>query len=212
MTVKDDLFFPKLTRREAYRTREDGRPYANYREYKLEIREDCLGRCVYCDIHENESGGANNMCLDHFRPKSLQQFQHLSNDPSNLVWSCDTCNRAKWNHWPAQGTDETVLNGEGFMDPFTCDRREYFGVLTDGVLKPLRPPARYMVELLNLNRDFIIKRRTCRLQASRLLPKAKMKLQKLKAYNRPEDSEIIALLEESIVLNEAYLDFELYSL
>ena len=53
----DCLFFPNLRRREQYRTNSNGEYYANYQEYKQEIRKDCLGRCVYCDLHENELGG-----------------------------------------------------------------------------------------------------------------------------------------------------------
>ena len=66
----DCLFFPKLRRRKQYRTNRDGEYYANYQEYKQEIRQDCLGRCVYCDCHENELSGQTGMDIDHFRPKA----------------------------------------------------------------------------------------------------------------------------------------------
>ncbi len=69
------LFFPLLKRRKQYKTKRDGNYYANYNEYRQEIREDCLGRCVYCDRHENEIGGSESMKLDHFRPE--KHFTHL---------------------------------------------------------------------------------------------------------------------------------------
>lgn len=52
--LEERLFFPLLKRREQYSVKRDGKYYADYSRYKEEIRVDCLGRCVYCDTHENE--------------------------------------------------------------------------------------------------------------------------------------------------------------
>ena len=57
--VMNDLnsgFYPKITRRSTYSCKKNGENY-NYGHYRQEIRQDCLERCVYCDILENECGG-----------------------------------------------------------------------------------------------------------------------------------------------------------
>ncbi len=153
----DPFSFPPIARRQNYIKTQKGTYYANYQKYKQEIREDCLGRCVYCDSHENETGGQESMQLDHFRPQMYPEFDHLKNDPNNLVWACGGCNRLKYLHWPALGTPDTVNGVEGFIDPFQDNRREYFDVLPNGKLRPLKPPAEYKIRILALNRP--IKRR-----------------------------------------------------
>lgn len=147
----DSLFFPKLKRRKQYKTKKNGQYYV-YGAYKQEIREDCLGHCVYCDCHENEIGGSDSMQLDHFRPQKYKEYRHLLNDPYNLHWSCAGCNGLKSDHWPARGTDDTIVGQEGFIDPFSEDRRNYFEVRSNGELVALNPPATYMITLLVLNR------------------------------------------------------------
>ena len=116
--ANETLFFPTLSRRCEYSKTRSGGYYADYDRYRQEIREDCLGRCVYCDTHENETGGSESMELDHFRPQIYSEFAQLSNDPHNLLWACRGCNRLKWHHWPALGTEGTVNGEEGFIDPF----------------------------------------------------------------------------------------------
>lgn len=145
----DLIYFPKLARRKNYSN------YTRYGKYRLEIREDSQYRCVYCDIHELELGvdketRDHRMTLDHFRPKSL--FSSLENDPKNLVLSCETCNGKKGDDWPAYGRAGTVDGGAGYIDAFSDDRLDYFEVRVDGSLKPLKPPAQYMIKVLMLNR------------------------------------------------------------
>lgn len=146
-----ELFFPNLERREQYSLTGNGSYYADYTVYRQEIREDSLGRCVYCDGHENEVGGQENMQLDHFRPR--KHFASLHNDPNNLVWSCAGCNRLKHDHWPALGTDETMIGEQGFVDRFAESQWDYFRVLDNGELESVKSPASYMIELLSLNRQ-----------------------------------------------------------
>lgn len=140
------LFFPILRRRSSYPTR------TKYSRYRQEIREDCQGRCVYCDVHENEIGGADDMTIDHFRPKTFPQFRSLQHDPENLMWSCNTCNQNKRSLWPAIGTPYTFVGRKGFIDPFKEDRRSYFDIASNGTLVPLRDPAQWLIRQLLLNR------------------------------------------------------------
>ena len=206
------LLFPKLSRRDQYRLTRNNKYYQAYSAYRQEIREDCLGRCVYCDCHENHLGGQESMNLDHFRPKGLLEFKYLINDPNNLLWCCSRCNGLKSDRWPAVGTDLTFLNDEGFIDPFTENRLDYFSIQEDGSLLPLKPPAQYMIELLGLNL-FPRKLREMRLQSHRLVKKIDEAVAYLNKQTNLSANEIsmLTLLQESRVEHEKVLDFKLYS-
>lgn len=162
MTVELRIFFPTLKRQPKYSCKDDG-SYYGYARYKEEIASDCQRRCVYCDVHEDEVGGTEAMQLDHFRPYSLSGFAHLENDPNNLHYGCGRCNRWKSDKWPALGTSGTHDGTDGFIDPFAEDRLKYFKVHTDGRIEPVNPPARYMIKLLHLEREFLRKVRQRRL-------------------------------------------------
>ncbi len=138
------LYFPKLTRRSKYIS------HNNYKDYRDEIRVDCKGRCVYCDIHENELGGPEYMTLDHFRPKDTHR--HLECDPTNLMWACSKCNGYKRNTWPAIATPHTVVGKRGFIDPFMENMSDYFDISPDGRLIALKVPAEFIIKTLKLNR------------------------------------------------------------
>lgn len=151
MPDRIDLFFPILPSRSNYKSNRHGKYYSHYDVYREAIRIDCLGRCVYCDIHENENGGKANMHLDHFRPK--ETFPRLRSNPNNLHWSCAECNNLKSDHWPADDPDSTIKGEQGFIDPFTESRKDYLKVDSNGELVPLKAPATYEIELLALNRE-----------------------------------------------------------
>ena len=158
----ETLFFPVLARRAAYSAKATGEYYA-YSHYRAEVAEDCQHRCVYCDADAHEVGGAEAMQLDHFRPESYAEYEHLSNDPRNLHYACGRCNVWKSDWWPARGRDGTHNSSEGFVDPFAEDRRIYFAISPDGSIRPLQPPARYMIRLLRLDREFLRKLRELRI-------------------------------------------------
>ena len=209
---KKSLFFPILKRRPQYRTKKNGDYYADYKEYKQEVREDCLGRCVYCDSHENELGGPTSMNLDHFRPQKYPEFQHLIHDPHNLLWACGACNRGKSDHWPALGTDGTVVGNAGFIDPFVENRRDYFDVSSNGKLVALKPPAKYMTVLLALNRQHAKMKRKMRLQAYTIIPKLDENISQLEqqANLTTEQQQNLQLLRQSRASLQKHLDFRLY--
>ncbi len=156
------LFFPILTRQGDYPVRSDGSHYG-YAHYRSHIATDCARRCVYCDSHEDEVGGAEAMQLDHFRPESFPEFLDRVNDPLNLHYACARCNLWKSNNWPARGTAMTHNGAEGWVDPFTEDRLTYFSIKPDGQIEPLRHPANYIIGLLHLRREFLRKLREKRL-------------------------------------------------
>jgi hypothetical protein len=158
MTIATTEFFAPLKRRSSYTAKRNGNfySYEYYREhYRHEIAEDCVGRCVYCDCHENEVGGREAMELDHFRPWSRAEFIHLKNDPTNFLHVCGRCNRLKGANWPSTKAGEPHDGVIGFIDPFGCDRRDYFGVNADGSLVCRQHPARYMARLLALDRPLL---------------------------------------------------------
>ena len=205
----DCLFFPKLRRKKKYRTNKDGEYYANYREYRQEIRQDCLGRCVYCDCHENELSGQTGMHIDHFRPK--EKFPELANNPHNLVWSCGACNNNKSNHWPALGTNDTFVDNEGFIDPFEENRSDYFKVQSDGSIIPLKPPAGYIVDQLLLNDNTPKTKRKLRYEAHELIPVFEREIAKLEQLKDLSDkqAETLSTLQQAKTNCQAQLDFNL---
>ena len=205
----NSLFFPKLKRRKQYRTNSEGEYYVNYQAYRQEIRQDCLGRCVYCDLHENELSGQAGMHIDHFRPKD--KFRELANNPHNLVWSCAPCNGNKSNHWPALGTDNTFVGNEGFIDPFEENRLDYFKVRSDGSIIPLKPPAEYMEKLLVLNRNTSRVKRKLRYQAHKLIPALEREIAKLEQKNSlsDEEAERLSTFREIKASYKVQLDFGL---
>jgi hypothetical protein len=156
------LFFPNLTRRDVYSVKANGQFYI-YSHYRAEIAEDCQHRCVYCDALADEVGGAEAMQLDHFRPESFPEFANLINDPRNIHYACGRCNLWKSDWWPASGTNNTHNGTDGFVDPFIEDRQVYFEVAANGTIRPLRPPASYMIRLLRLDREFLRKLRELRI-------------------------------------------------
>ena len=106
----DILFFPALTRREAYSVKANGEFYT-YSHYRSEIAVDCQHRCVYCDSKADEVGGTEAMQLDHFRPESLPEFEHLVNDPRNQ--GCPKLEVIKWHRILA---NDVRLVSRGFLD------------------------------------------------------------------------------------------------
>lgn len=187
-------FFVQLTRLGGYPTKDDGSHFS-YNRYRLHIAADCGQRCVYCDMHENEVGGPESMQLDHFRPESFREFEHLANDPLNLHYACGRCNLFKSNHWPARGTPYTHDGESGFIDPFVENRAEYFRIRSDGTIEPVKPPARYIIGLLHLDREHLRKLRLLRILVAELRARKAVLLAELDAGKQVETSRFRQILE-----------------
>lgn len=219
--ANESLFFPRLSRRGEYRKTRSGDYYADYSTYKQEIREDCLGRCVYCDTHENETGGAESMELDHFRPKKHPEYADLINDPHNLVWACRGCNRFKGSHWPAIGTEGMVNDEEGFIDPFAENRRDYFQVFRGGKIDSIKPPGNYIIKLLALNRYSRKRLRELRIIKESWIKEFQKEIKKLQHLVETEkklsseakaafSKHILMLNEKAEELSVVFFDFSLH--
>lgn len=143
------LFFPRLARSSQYPKKNNGDHYA-YDSYRAQVQSDCDHRCIYCDIKIDEMG-YEGFALDHFRPQEF--FPHLKNTPENLMAACPKCNRRKSSHWPLPKDSADTHDGYvGFLDPFQCDRHDYFDIKSTGELTSRQGPADYMIRLLGLNR------------------------------------------------------------
>ena len=122
----------------------------DYRKYKPYLRLDFGRRCAYCHIPELRFGTPGNYAVDHFRPKSKPEFRALICRYSNLFYVCMDCNRFKGSRWPDQ---RLVGLGSRFLNPCIDDMSLHWTVDKQGVLIPITPAARYMIQRLRLNRQ-----------------------------------------------------------
>ena len=163
-------FFGPLRRRAEYETNpDDGSSYA-YNHYRVPIAEDCEYRCVYCDCHEDTVGGREAMELDHFRPWQKgfgplkeRKFEHLRNEPKNLVHACGACNGFKWSHWPTEDPCKPYDHEKGWIEPFEECRSDFLEVLRDGTLRSRKAPGEYQIRKLRLNRPLLRRLREVRI-------------------------------------------------
>jgi uncharacterized protein (TIGR02646 family) len=106
-------------------------------------------RCSYCDGYPLNATGKDE--IDHFRPKTHEDFYELVCAWENLFLVCTSCNRAKRDQW-----ESSLLRPD---DPeYSFDRYFLFNFET-GELKPapdIAAPERHRVqrtiEILDLNR------------------------------------------------------------
>src|SRR5579872_1587365 len=124
-----------------------------YPDWKEQIAKDCFYQCVYCSINEANWGGIDHYHIDHFRPKSNPEFEHLRNDITNLFYACPVCNRFKSDDWPG----EPDLNTATYPDPSAVD----IGTLVDFdefsfKISGKYVSARYLIWRLYLNRPQLI--------------------------------------------------------
>lgn len=129
---------PKMTGRAGYRKAE---PY---------LRRDFDYRCAYCMVHEQQVGGTEAFCIDHFKPRSKSG---RVNDYANLYWACIPCNQFKHDNW---ATGAQRLEGYRFADP--CREQDYgvhFVESDTGELLIQNPCGEYHVRTLRLNRAWL---------------------------------------------------------
>ncbi|MCT7567824.1 HNH endonuclease [Aliarcobacter butzleri] len=100
--------------------------YTDYKSFKPYIVTDFNNRCGYCDSHDKFFGGLKNFQIDHFKPHSIPAFLSLKHEYKNLIYSCQSCNRAKSNKWK---------DTEGFIDPCDIDYDTFIFRDTNGKIK-----------------------------------------------------------------------------
>lgn len=94
---------------------------SSYRAYKSNLAEDFQKKCWYCNIHDLYYGWVDEFHVDHFRPKKNEKFPEfklLENEYTNLVYSCPSCNRFKWNRWSSVSPNWIDPTEENYGDLF----------------------------------------------------------------------------------------------
>ncbi len=124
-------------------------------DYKPYLRMDFLRRCAYCRVKEYPEDNQFHFGVDHFRPKSRNDFAHLDRVYSNLYYSCNRCNQVKGNHWPSPALE---LRGLLFADPCGDDiYRDHLRLGRAGDLQPLSNCGAYTREILRLNAAYLVR-------------------------------------------------------
>lgn len=111
------------------------------------LKEDFFDTCGYCG-KKMELLKAKAQ-IDHFIPKSYAPSKE--NDYTNLVYSCQKCNRGKWHHWPTQCMEYSYNDKEGFVDPATKEFDLHLERLENGEIVGITPVGKYMVKKMRLD-------------------------------------------------------------
>ncbi|EID4374651.1 TPA: hypothetical protein I7203_22435 [Vibrio vulnificus] len=156
-----NLFYPALSRKDInHYFKSEGEFFSTYgcKTNYDNVAQDCLNRCVYCDIHIDETK-SEKFSLDHFRPQNIfkDKFQILCIHPFNLHLSCQKCNALKSDDW--KGCLETqdgpsFFANKGYIDRFQVHASDHFEVNSEGKVLSINKsgPAEYMIGRLLLNR------------------------------------------------------------
>jgi hypothetical protein len=128
--------------------------HGDYTDWKQQIADDCFRQCVYCAINEGPWGGIDHYHIDHFRPKSIEEFKALLNIITNLYYSCPICNRFKQDDWPNEPDDLNKMcypdpSEHNYSDLFSMDENNY-------TITGLYVASRYLVNRLYLNRPQLV--------------------------------------------------------
>lgn len=128
-----------------------GKKYSD-REVKMHLRNEGGQRCVYCSINESVIGGYQFFWVEHHKPKSIAPS--LTNDLSNLFYSCQICNRFKSNDWPNE--PDSSFGICCYPLPTKVDYNSLFTISVDGRLSGLYVSSQYLIERIYLNRPQLI--------------------------------------------------------
>ncbi len=126
----------------------------DYTKWKEQIAAECYHQCVYYSIHESPWGGIDHYHIDHYRPKSKEEFKKLVLDICNLFYACPVCNRFKRDDWPAEPDEK--LNFPCYPDPSKVDYSKIFELKKGFKIEGLNIAANYVIERLYLNRPQLI--------------------------------------------------------
>jgi len=153
-----------------------------------QIRAQFGFRCGYCGVSEAESGGE--LEVDHYRPVAHDGTE----DASNLVYACVTCNRFKSDYWPeAEASDDLRL-----LQPNVDALSTYVVELSDGRLAGRTPRGWFHIQRLHLNRPAQIalrKRRAEQNELQELLANSQEAQNELRTHSRQLEQQITVLLQ-----------------
>lgn len=121
--------------------------YTTYQAFKDWLRDEFDFRCVYCLQRETWSRtGAALFSVDHIFPQGFDPHSLHVCEYSNLVYACNQCNSCRQN--------------EFVLDPTREGIGEHLRVnLEDGTVTGLTWSGRFMIELMHLNAEKVVRER-----------------------------------------------------
>lgn len=125
-----------------------------YKDWKPQLSEEGNHQCVYCCIGENPFGGIRNFHVEHYKPKSKDEFKHLENEYENLFFACSICNCFKSDDWPNDPNDN--LDNTCYPNPAVIDYNEIIDIKDDFILNGNTVASNYIINKLFLNRPQLI--------------------------------------------------------
>lgn len=137
------------------------------------------GTCAYCE-RSLEAHGSDAAVVAHHRPTwgavgsagdvDLQAYWWLSYDWANLYPACADCVRARGTRFPVNGNraapgDDLTAERPLLLDPATDDPDDHLRFHSDGTVSALTERGRTTLDVLALNRDYLVKARHAALQS-----------------------------------------------
>ena len=135
-----------MSAREPVVVRSTPTPCTNYEDYREPLRHDFWHSCAYCSVAESEARGIG-FQIDHYYPKDT--YPHLKASYSNLMWSCQRCNRDKSNYPPKDGP----YNEDCYVIRVDQDHPANHFELEGDELHYLTPTGEFNITQLDLNRQ-----------------------------------------------------------
>ncbi|WP_115712807.1 HNH endonuclease [Legionella sainthelensi] len=182
------------------------------KKFLTELREEFQFACGYCHTREGEFGGVKNFEIDHYTPVSVAA--NLTNEYSNLIYSCRTCNRAKSDFWPNSSQQK---RGELIFNPRPLGNINNHILIDNPEWKFTSKCGQFSIERLDLNSIAIVERRTYRDKSIKALTELEEKAKKLEELHEEMVSldinpENIFEIKEDIQRTKMQIDIFKYQL
>ncbi|MBI5544703.1 MAG: HNH endonuclease [Deltaproteobacteria bacterium] len=193
-----------------HRRRERPPATNNYHDFKPFLRREFERKCIYCRLPDTLRGESN-FAVEHFKPKDL--FPELLTVYSNLFYVCSSCNRRKWNIWPAA---KEIKQGRFFPNPCANVMDKHIRY-KNALVIPRSHAGVFLEEVMMLNTDengiafrkHIIRQleRLVTLQKQLQLALRTMRLQRRKLGDPLKIAELDRMRAETVAeLDQARLD------
>ena len=145
-----------------------------YQKVRKDLWQMQKGKCCYCEMEVPESGQSAH--IEHYRPKGKPEFEHLTNEWTNLLLACPGCNGAKHNEFPLDAAGHPLIidpsdddtNPEDHLEYYVNDMNENEKPLL-GQIRPANDDVKgdKTIEVLKLDSSFNKKRRKKKLREAR---------------------------------------------
>lgn len=154
-------------------------------ELRAALLRESHYKCVYC---EQRITSESRTVIDHYRPisgaidarggRSEFHYYWLAYEWTNMFAACSECNLAKGNKFPvASQRVDFRINGALdatehplILNPTDCDPKKHLELLPDGTLVGKTIEGRHTIDVLKLNRQDLLERRTERTNILLSLP------------------------------------------